>query len=128
MEGVINKLFATNETKLSYEEYMKALNICIAYEVQNDVEVWREIPNYPKHRASNFGRIKSCVFRKPKILIPTLKGNHLYVSISENGNRKHLRLDYLIASTYIINPNASKLVAHVDNDNKNCSPLNLDWK
>lgn len=128
MEGIVKDVFGSSETILTYRDYMKALNICIVYEVQNNIEVWRDIPNYENHKASNFGRVRSDMQKRPVILKPLLKGNHLYVSISKNKSRKHIRLDYLIICTYIINPNDSKYVLHKDNNNMNCSPLNLVWK
>jgi len=46
---------------------------------------------------------------------------------AEDGSTMMLRRDYLVASTFIPNPNEYQFIHHKDGDSLNCLVENLEW-
>lgn len=115
---------------ITEDQYLAAVGICLTYESQNNIETWRMIPFLKgRYSASNLGRIKTHLLKDNPILKTIIKGENLYINISTSRNTKQqIRLDYLIASTFLRNPYYSKKVIHKDGNTSNCNLLNLTWK
>ena len=89
------------------------------------MEEWRDIPGYEGfYQASNLGRIKSTLFKKERIL-KTRKHPTGYELV--NLKNKTYRVHYLIALTYIPNPQKYKEINHRDENKQNNKVENLEW-
>jgi len=108
------------------------------------MEEWKPIPNHTGYEASNLGRIRSvdryveCTrygknnkqFHAGKVL-SVHKTNKsysiLYVSLSTHQKNTYYRLDRLVASAWIPNPNNFECVNHIDSNIENSRVDNLEW-
>lgn len=88
-------------------------------------EIWKDIPGYEGlYQASSLGRIKSC----QKVLrYRNGFGQYLTVGLSKNDVKKLYNVHYLIAITFIDNPNNLPCLNHKDEDKFNNSVENLEW-
>ena len=79
-----------------------------------DGEIWKPIPNYEElYHGSNFGRVKSFKRKNPKIMKPSLSNEgYLYVGLNKNGKQKGFRLNILVATLFIPNPENKPEVNH----------------
>lgn len=104
-------------------------------------EIWKPIKNYEGwYEVSNFGRVRSLdrfvnhsnkgfkSLRKGKIISPgKTKDGYLFVHISKNQKSQNLRINRLVAQTFIPNPNNYPQVNHRDEDKTNNKFSNLEW-
>ena len=91
-------------------------------------EVWKEIPDYPDYKVSNFGNIMSCKYNKEKLLKPySNKKNYLCVSLRKNNKQSNIKVHRLIAIAFIPNPDNLPTVDHIDQNRKNNNLTNLRW-
>ena len=103
-------------------------------------EIWKDIPGYEGlYQASSLGRIKSCqkvlryrngkiVHRNERMMVLTKGfGQYLTVGLSKNDVKKLYNVHYLIAITFIDNPNNLPCLNHKDEDKFNNSVENLEW-
>lgn len=102
-------------------------------------EIWKTYPEIPFIEASNLGRIRTkdryvtCSDRKRKfvkgvILKQWENGRgYLYVTVGLNGKFVHLRVQRVVATCFIPNPDNLPEVNHKDNDRTNNSVDNLEW-
>jgi hypothetical protein len=103
-------------------------------DIQN--EVWKDVIGYEGlYQISNFGRVKSfpkwmgSYYSKEKILTPKVdKDGYENVGLCHpNNKRKYLRINRLVASAFIENPNNLPQVNHNDGNKKNNFADNLEW-
>jgi len=90
-------------------------------------EKFRWIKGYEnKYQVSNYGRIKSFLRLKPKILKPKInyKG-YLHVQLKQN--LKNFRISRVVASNFLENPNNYKEVNHINCDKLNNHSTNLEF-
>ena len=93
-------------------------------------EIWKEIPNLPLYKISNYSRIKSFVLSdRIKIIRPNLRRGYLGVTLSIDGNGKHINkgVHRLMAETFIPNPKNLPQVNHKDENPSNNCIDNLEW-
>lgn len=104
-------------------------------------EIWKPIKKYEGwYEISNLGRVRSLdrfvnhsnkgfkSFRKGKIISPgKTKDGYLFVNISKNQKSQNLRINRLVAQTFIPNPNNYPQVNHKDEDKTNNKASNLEW-
>jgi hypothetical protein len=105
----------------------------------NDVEVWKQIPEFPSYVVSTFGNVRSIdretirngsratikgVFLKPR----RIKG-YLRVTLYKGSRnlRKQFFVHRLVAETFIANPNRLPCVNHKDENRENNCLENLEW-
>lgn len=103
-------------------------------------EEWKDIPGYENlYQASSLGRIKSCakticytngkiIHRKEKILsLVNSYGQYLTVGLNKNSEHKTYNVHYLIALTFIENPDNLPCINHKDENKYNNTVNNLEW-
>lgn len=99
-------------------------------------EIWRDIKGYEGlYQVSNFGRVKSIMFRnnickknREKIIkISTSNKNRQYVMLYKNGKRKNLTVHRLVAQEFIPNIEELPEVNHIDGNPQNNNVCNLEW-
>ena len=102
--------------------------------------IWKDIPEYDGlYMASTNGHIKALKkqWKTGKNLIRE-KGEHLlktiikrngykYVCLCKNGNRKQISVHFLIALTYLQNPQNKKCVNHKNGIKTDNDVNNLEW-
>ena len=88
-------------------------------------EKWKDIDGFPGYRVSNKGNIIGIRGTKLKPVI----GNNGYpkVTLCRSGKHVDKRINRLVASLFIPNPNNYPIVMHLDNDPKNNDVNNLSW-
>lgn len=107
-----------------------------------DIEIWKEIPDFPGYEASSFGRIKSTrrivyVCRKTnsysyeipeRIMTPHIMNSGYYgITLCLNGKHINTIVHRLIAKTFIPNPYDFAEVNHKDENKLNNKVSNLEW-
>ena len=107
--------------------------------IKKEKEIWRTYPDYPFIEASSLGRIRtkdryvpgkngSKRLIKGRILKQNLsKDGYKYVGFGENGKKFRLRVNRVIAVTFIPNPDNLPEVNHIDCDRTNNRADNLEW-
>lgn len=103
-------------------------------------EEWKDIPGYEGlYQASSFGNIKACAriipytngktIHKKERILSLVKGYGSYYTIGLNKNGKHktYNVHYLIALTFIDNPEKLPCVNHKDENKYNNNLENLEW-
>lgn len=92
-------------------------------------EVWKDIPDYPKYYASNFGRIKSFNRRTVRILkAGNNSSGYLTVALWKNGKGVSKPVHQLVAMAFLNHkPNGVKMVVnHKDFNQHNNNLDNLE--
>lgn len=82
-----------------------------------ELEIWKNIENYPDYMVSNLGRIKSFKYVREKILKNRIDNKGYYrVELSMYGNNKTFKVHRLVYFTF--NPNADKSleINHINED------------
>lgn len=95
-------------------------------------ELWKEVPINTNYEVSSFGRIRNKEMKN--ILVP-FKYENGYLGIglrgvgiyNNNENRKTFKVHYLIALTYLPNPENKKTINHIDKNRENNNINNLEW-
>ena len=91
------------------------------------MEIWKDIKGYEGlYQVSNYGKVKNV--NTNKILKQFLTDKvYCKVSLSNCGNKKHLRVHRLVADAFIPNPDNLKQVNHIDENKQNNNADNLEW-
>lgn len=103
-----------------------------------ELEVWKDIGNYPNYQISNFGNVKSkerCVkqrnglsLRKEKILKQQVdKKGYKYVRLYNSDGGKYFKIHILVAKAFIKNIDNELTVDHIDRNKNNNNVENLRW-
>ncbi|MBN9520678.1 HNH endonuclease [bacterium] len=91
-----------------------------------DDELWRPIPDYPKHEASSLGRIRHA--RRGRILNGSVtKDGYRQVSVRGPGRKRVASVHRLVASAFHGRPPAGHVCNHLDGRKLNNLPSNLEW-
>lgn len=91
-------------------------------------EEWRTIENYPEYQISSFGRVKSLLFGKERILKQGKDENgYLQVVLTKDKKQKTFRVHRLVCSAFIPNPQNLPCVNHKDEQKTNNCVDNLEW-
>lgn len=92
---------------------------------EKDNYTWTPIPGFEKYKICPEGKILST---KNKIMKPYLSDGSLYIKlISDENKHKHYRIQILVASIFIENPNNFKFVKFKDKNVLNVNKNNLEW-
>ena len=88
----------------------------------------KEIVKYPNYYADDSGKIYSKKYGDLRELKQYPKTNgYLYVALSKNGKKYHLRVHRLIAEAFISNPDNLPEVNHKDENKTNNLVANMEW-
>lgn len=104
-------------------------------------EVWKDVPGYEGlYQVSNLGNVRSLDRhlvtgdrthfyhgRPISSKFGESDSSDRYVGLSKNGERKIHRVDVLVASVFIANPDGYRHVRHIDGRLENCRASNLEW-
>jgi hypothetical protein len=97
---------------------------------QHDGEQWRPAPGWPAYEVSDLGRVR----RGDRILTATPKVGrpgfplYLVVNLCQDGRRRQIRLNRLVALTWLGAPPRGKRQAdHVDGNTLHNCAQNLEW-
>lgn len=87
-------------------------------------EIWKAVPGYEgKYEASTLGHVRET--RTGAEIEPVTQ--KVMVKLTLNGIRKNIKLNRLIATTFLPNPSMYTEVCHIDRDDKNNAVSNLMW-
>ncbi len=102
---------------------MKQLEINFENEFFKNIESYEEL-----YQISTFGRVKSLLFNKEKILKP-YKSNKGYfiVRLFKNNNTKPYLISRLVGMHFIANPENKPQINHIDGIKANNYYKNLEW-
>mgnify|MGYP003705812295 CR=1 FL=1 len=115
---------------LEIEKRNKQIKNNLIKYVINDNENWKIIPINSNYEASTFGRIRNI---KMKNVLSPFKYKSGYLGIGLRGmygtpqQKKTFRLHYLIAITYLSNPENKQTINHIDKNRENNKLSNLEW-
>ena len=98
-------------------------------------EIWKDINSYEgKYQVSNYGRIKSLIFKngnieysREKILTIKTTGAYPHILLYKNGKGYNYTIHYLVAQAFIPNPEGYLEVNHIDENTYNNKVNNLEW-
>jgi hypothetical protein len=90
-------------------------------------EVIKKIDGYEKYYVSNYGRIFSTKYKKPRELKPSLVHGYPAVSLCQNCKSKKVAVHIYVAKAFIDNPNNLESVDHKDGNRTNNHASNLQW-
>lgn len=102
------------------------------------VEIWKTIKENPNYMVSNLGRIKSLDHYvsngkgtrmvKGKVFTGAInRYGYINIHIVVNGKEKNIRLNRLIAQTFIPNPHHKEQVNHLNGNKSDNRVENLEW-
>lgn len=91
-------------------------------------EIWEIIKDFPNYSVSTLGRVKNNINGK-LLSLATSQGGYYFVALYRNngGDKKYLRVNRLVAMTFIPNPHNKSQVNHIDENKKNNRRDNLEW-
>lgn len=94
-----------------------------------DVEVWRDVVDWPGYQISSHGRVKSFKADKDgRILQPHLNDSgYPMVSLVSGTGRRKWRVHRLVATAFLPNPLSLPEVRHLDDVRTNNHVANLAW-
>lgn len=98
-------------------------------------EVWKDIPGYEPHQASNLGRIRNgkkgktenCKKLGTPLKTRVTERGYEELKLSINKQRVHMLVHRLVALAFIPNPDNKQFVDHIDTNRLNNNVSNLRW-
>ena len=94
--------------------------------MNNTIEQWRTINQYPKYQVSNLGRVMRII--KYKILKLTILNNgYPSVKLYNGTEAKTVVVHRLVAQEFIDNSENKPVVDHIDRNKQNDCVNNLRW-
>lgn len=90
------------------------------------MEEWKIYPEFPTYEVSTYGQIRN---KKRGNIIKQRedKDGYLVVNLSFEGKKYHRRVNRLVATTFIPNPDNLEVADHIDRNRKNNHISNLRW-
>ena len=97
--------------------------------MDNQVEQWRAIEDFPEYEVSSWGRVRSNKFGGERILRPSTSnpGGYRRVTLSKNDTQKTFKISRLLAESFIPNPEGLPDLDHIDRNVTNDRLENLRW-
>lgn len=89
------------------------------------MEQWKEVTNNPNYLVSNLGRVRRRGSNKDKAVRD--KNGYLITDLYMNGKRTTERINRLVASAFVDNPDNKSDVDHLDENKHNNNANNLEW-
>lgn len=89
-------------------------------------EIWKDIDGFPGYKISNFGRVKGKRVDYVKWCFAP-GSEYPKVTLSNNGKYVDKRINILVATAFLPNPNNYPIVMHMDNNPQNNRVDNLKW-
>ena len=85
----------------------------------------KKIENF-NYAVSNRGNVTNLKNHRP-IAIQCKEDGYPFVTLSQSGLRKTIRLNQLVSTHFIENPDGKSQIMHIDGNTRNCSANNLKW-
>ncbi len=97
-------------------------------EIIKSAEQWKEIEGTNgKYIVSNDGKVATLRKRKKLLTLTKQKTGYLYAMIEINGKQVNKRVNRLVASAFVNNPDNLPIVNHLDGCKTNNHAENLQW-
>lgn len=88
-------------------------------------EDWVTLPGYPNYAISNYGSVTNVCTGRDLRPYEDRRTGTLRVAIYNNGVRRDVQVNRLVAECYFLNFTADSVVRHKNGDRSDCSVLNL---